>query len=351
MDKNAYSSLLQRWYAQNKRELPWRETREAYTIWISEIILQQTRVEQGKEYFLRFVNRFPDVKTLAEASEQEVLKLWQGLGYYSRARNLHAAAKEIAAKHAGVFPQTYNDIRALKGVGDYTASAVSSIAFGEPYAVVDGNVYRVLSRLFAISEPIDRSSGKRLFAEMAQSVLDKQNPAIHNQAMMDLGAMVCTPLNPRCDECPLQKHCLAFAAGSTRFYPVKQGKTKQQNRYFHYFHIRQDDYTFISKRENRDIWKNLYEFPLIETPENTPFEVLAETERFKALFPENILLQFEEEARFRHILSHQVIYATFYRIRITGQEVFRPHNSEKIVSQEIDNYPVSRLMHKYLETF
>ena len=351
MNNSIYSGLLQHWYARNKRELPWRDTNDAYTVWISEVILQQTRVEQGREYFLRFVHQFPNVQSLSEASEQEILKLWQGLGYYSRARNLHAAAKTVMTHHNGTFPRSYTDIRALKGVGDYTAAAIASIAFGAPYAVVDGNVYRVLSRLFAISEPIDSTVGKRVFAEMAQAILDRQNPGNHNQAIMDLGAMICTPHNPKCSECPLQTHCLAFASHKTLVYPVKQGKTKQQNRYFHYFHIQQGSYTFIAKRIRQDIWKNLYEFPLIETSQAMPFELLAETENFRRLFPSGNNIRLEQEKKIKHILSHRVIHAVFYRINIDRQVDFLPENCRKILSDDIDSYPVSRLTQKYLQTF
>lgn len=224
---NAFSRILLDWYAEHKRELPWRETKDPYRIWISEIILQQTRVAQGYEYFQRFVERFPDLVALAEADEDEVMKYWQGLGYYSRARNLHAAARSMN----GVFPRTYEDVRALKGVGDYTAAAICSIAYDMPYAVVDGNVYRVLSRYFGVETPIDSTQGKKLFASLAQEMLDEKHAALYNQAIMDFGAIQCTPQSPSCMFCPLADSCSALATGKVNLLPVKQHKTKTTDRY------------------------------------------------------------------------------------------------------------------------
>ena len=227
---NRLTEVLLDWYADNKRDLPWRGTTDPYRIWISEIILQQTRVVQGYEYFLRFIRRFPDVRTLASASEDEVLKYWQGLGYYSRARNLHAAAKSMNGK----FPESYQEVRALKGVGDYTAAAICSIAYNMPYAVVDGNVYRVLSRYCGIDVPIDSTEGKKLFAALADEMLDKSRPATYNQAIMDFGAIQCTPQSPNCMFCPLADSCSALSKGQVMQLPVKQHRTKTFNRYFNY---------------------------------------------------------------------------------------------------------------------
>lgn len=230
---NAFSRILLDWYAEYKRELPWRETKDPYRIWISEIILQQTRVAQGYEYFQRFVERFPDLVALAEADEDEVMKYWQGLGYYSRARNLHAAARSMN----GVFPRTYEGVRALKGVGDYTAAAICSIAYDMPYAVVDGNVYRVLSRYFGVETPIDSTQGKKLFASLAQEMLDEKHAALYNQAIMDFGAIQCTPQSPSCMFCPLADSCSALATGKVNLLPVKQHKTKTTDRYFTYIYM------------------------------------------------------------------------------------------------------------------
>lgn len=231
------ADILLDWYSREGRDLPWRRTRDPYRIWLSEVILQQTRVAQGTEYYLRFVGRFPDVRSLAAASEDEVLKLWQGLGYYSRARNLHAAARQVVDDFGGRFPTTFAGVRSLRGVGDYTAAAVCSAAYSLPYAAVDGNVYRVLSRLFDIAEPIDTASGRRLFAELARSQLDERDPGRYNQAIMDFGALRCTPSPPRCGECPFGDRCLALAAGTVVSRPVKQGRTQVRDRWFHYLHI------------------------------------------------------------------------------------------------------------------
>ena len=231
------SDILLSWFAREGRDLPWRRTRDPYRIWLSEVILQQTRVAQGLEYYLRFTERFPDIAALAAAPEDEVLKLWQGLGYYSRARNLHAAARQVMSRFGGVFPATYGEVRALPGVGDYTAAAVCSIVYDAPCAVVDGNVYRVLARLFDIGIPIDTTAGKRAFAELAQSQLDTSRPGLYNQAIMDFGALQCTPAQPRCGDCPLAGRCLALAAGTVGVRPVKQGRAKVRDRWFNYLHV------------------------------------------------------------------------------------------------------------------
>jgi len=343
------SYLLLQWYEKNKRDLPWRKTSDPYTIWISEIILQQTRVNQGYDYFLRFTDRFPDVKTLAEAPEDDVLKMWQGLGYYSRARNLHHAAKDIVSRFKGLFPDNYKDNLSLKGVGEYTAAAIASISFGLPYAVVDGNVFRVLSRLFKIEEPIDSGTGKKLFYSLAQELLDKTNPGTHNQAVMELGSLQCTPGNPDCMACPVHNHCMAFAGKTVAKYPVKKGKTKTRNRYFNYFDIKDGEYTYINKRTESDIWKNLYEYPLIETDENLPVEKMLNNDRFKELFGENNPLQIKLMWKTKHILSHQIIYANFYRIEMKDNSLVEK-GFIKIPITHLDNYPVSRLVTKYLES-
>lgn len=345
------SSLLQNWYAQYKRSLPWRETKDPYVVWISEIILQQTRVNQGIDYFLRFVEKFPDIKSLAEAPEDDVLKIWQGLGYYSRARNLHSAAKQIMEKFDEVFPVSYSDILSLTGVGEYTAAAVASIIYNLPYAVVDGNVFRVLSRLFAIEVPIDSTSGKNLFSETAQSILDEQHPGNHNQAIMELGALVCTPKQPKCTECPLQTVCLAFEKGNVLDFPVKKGKTIQKERFFIYFHIEQNGYTYIKKRDNSDVWKNLYEFPLIETQEQSDLLKLQANSDFLNLFQSVGEVYFQHNLRLKHELSHRIIHADFYRVELSEHSTFNFDGKFiKIESASLSEYPVSRLIHKYLET-
>ena len=229
-----FSQKIIFWYEHNKRDLPWRNTRDPYLIWLSEIILQQTRVDQGMSYYLKFVGEFPTVKQLAKADNEKVMKLWQGLGYYSRARNLHTTAKIILLEHKGVFPKEFETILALKGVGEYTAAAIASFAYNKPYAVVDGNVYRVLSRVFDISTPIDSTQGKKEFNHLAGELLDKNKPAIYNQAIMEFGAMQCKPINPYCAVCPLNTMCLAYSKKLVAELPVKSKKTKVRDRYFNY---------------------------------------------------------------------------------------------------------------------
>lgn len=258
-----FSQTILSWYAAYGRDLPWRHTQDPYPVWLSEIILQQTRIAQGTAYWQRFLERFPSVETLASASEDEVLRLWEGLGYYSRARNLHAAAKQIAA--AGAFPSTLEGIRSLKGVGDYTAAAIGSICFGLPAAVVDGNVYRVLARHFGIATPIGTTAAKKEFTELAQKLLPKDDAAAFNQGMMDFGAMQCTPQNPACLTCPLQDSCHAFRTGRVALLPVKKTASKAVERHFSYVYIRCDGYTAIRRRGAGDIWQGLYE-PLVGEP-------------------------------------------------------------------------------------
>lgn len=351
IDNNRISTLLQAWFEKNKRDLPWRKTNNAYVVWISEIILQQTRVNQGLDYFLRFIERFPDASSLASAHEDEVLKLWQGLGYYSRARNLHAAAKQIVSQFGGEFPQSHDDIISLRGVGEYTAAAVASIAYNQPYAVVDGNVFRVLARLFAIETPIDTGAGKKEFAKVAQLILDKGNPGNHNQAIMELGALVCTPAQPKCDECPLQVLCETYEKQTMLQFPKKQEKTKQKERYFNYFHINHNGFTYIAKRGDSDIWKNLYEFPLIETDTPYDFTQLKNNQTFINLFHKTHNAVFQHKLRLKHVLTHRIIFADFYRVELSADTVFDSEREYiKIESEKLADYPVSRLIHKYLET-
>ncbi|WP_444092576.1 A/G-specific adenine glycosylase [Bacteroides sp.] len=342
-----FSNTIEKWYQEYKRELPWRESADPYVIWISEIILQQTRVVQGYDYFMRFMKRFPDVATLAQADEDEVMKYWQGLGYYSRARNLHAAAKSMN----GVFPNTYPEVRALKGVGDYTAAAICSFAYNMPYAVVDGNVYRVLSRYLGIDTPIDSTEGKKLFAAVADELLDKKNPALYNQAIMDFGAIQCSPQSPNCMFCPLASGCSALAGGMVAQLPVKQHKTKTTNRYFNYIYVRMGAYTLINKRTGNDIWKNLFEFPLIETPEAVSEEEFPALPELRAMFAEGETPIVRLVCRdVKHVLSHRVIYANFYMVDL-------PENSQsftsyqKIKADELEQYAVSRLVHAFIEKY
>ncbi len=344
-----FQEKLQFWYETNKRILPWRETKEPYKIWISEIILQQTRVNQGFEYYLRFIERFPDVKSLAEADEQEVLKYWQGLGYYSRARNLHKAAKKIVSDFNAQFPKTYKDIISLPGIGEYTAAAISSFAYNLPYAAVDGNIYRVLSRISANDTPIDTTAGKKVFTEIAQNLLDKLQPGLHNQAIMEFGAIYCTPANPDCENCPLLDFCEAKKLNLVQQLPVKQSKTKVTNRYFNYFFIQNSESTYLQKRTKKDIWRNLYEFPLIKTDGEMDFSSLVQTPEFKTLF-ENTDYHVKQISKpFKHVLSHQIIYANFYNVSIV-QENKRLQSFEKTKLSNLYLYPISRLTELFLES-
>ena len=342
---NEFTKTIVEWYKENKRELPWRESADPYLIWISEIILQQTRVAQGYDYFLRFIKRFPDVRTLAAAEEDEVMKYWQGLGYYSRARNLHAAAKSMN----GVFPKTYPEVLALKGVGEYTAAAICSFAYGMPYAVVDGNVYRVLSRYFGIDTPIDSTEGKKLFAALADEMLDKKHPAVYNQGIMDFGAIQCTPQSPDCLFCPLAGSCSALSKGWVTKLPVKQHKTKTTNRYFNYIYVRAGAYTFINKRTGNDIWKNLFELPLIEAPVALSEEDFLTLPEFRALFvPGEVPVVRSICREVKHVLSHRVIYANLYEVTLSENLTYFS-DFLKIRVDELEQYAVSKLVQDLLQ--
>lgn len=344
---SVFSETLLDWYAENKRELPWRDTSDPYLIWISEIILQQTRVVQGTEYFLRFVHRFPDVKSLASASEDEVMKYWQGLGYYSRARNLHAAAKSMN----GVFPVTYKEVRALKGVGDYTAAAVCSFAYDMPYAVVDGNVYRVLSRYFGIDTPIDSTAGKKIFTALAEEMLPKSRPADYNQAIMDFGALQCVPQTPNCMCCPLVDSCFALSKGRVMQLPAKQHKTKTTNRYFNYMYVRIGAYTLIHKRTENDIWKNLFELPLIEVEQDlSEEEFLACPQLYELLAGDEVFTVRSVLRNVKHVLSHRIIYANFYEVELP-EDTSSFSGYQRVRREELEQYAVSRLIHAFLEKY
>ncbi|MDI9605089.1 MAG: A/G-specific adenine glycosylase [Bacteroidota bacterium] len=351
MVQHQVTRQLLNWYDENKRDLPWRGTTDPYMIWVSEIILQQTRVAQGWDYFVRFTRRFPNVETLANASEEEVLRLWQGLGYYSRARNLHAAAKDIMSRFNGQFPTCYPDILSLKGIGEYTAAAISSIAFNEPHAAVDGNVLRVITRLFEIEEPVQSTQGKRIVKELAKSLLPKGRSGAFNQALMDLGSLLCVPRQPKCDDCPLTDICMARASRRTDELPVRLKKRKARKRYFTYLHIRQDGYTYIQQRTGNDIWRNLYEFPLIETNKPIELEALLQNDEYNQLLGETASHAIDGPFMYKHLLTHQHIHANFYRVTLEKGAVHALQNQYvQIAEEEMKRYPISRLMHKYMET-
>lgn len=337
-----FAPILLDWYNVHKRKLPWRDSKDPYLIWISEIILQQTRVAQGYDYFVRFVKRFPDLNSLAAAPEDEVLKYWEGLGYYSRARNLHAAAKSMN----GVFPSSYPGVRALKGVGDYTAAAICSFAYKMPYAVVDGNVYRVLARIFGIETPTDGASGKKEIAALAQKLLDKRRPDDYNQAIMDFGALQCVPSGPDCSVCPFRACCAAFKTGRVEKLPVRTGKTKISSRYFSYIYVEQGAYTWLRRRPGGDIWQGLYECPLLETPQELAPEALQKTEFWQTRFPG--LSACFVCGPVKHVLSHRIIYARFYRVKVpSGWPV--PPGFVRVGQSETGLYAFPRLLQKFLQ--
>ncbi len=344
---NTFTELLIKWYEENRRDLPWRDTRDPYLIWISEIILQQTRVNQGYEYFLRFVKRFPDISHLANASEDEVMKYWQGLGYYSRARNLYAAAKSMR----GVFPSTYNEVRQLKGVGPYTAAAICSIAYDMPYAVVDGNVYRVLSRYFGVEMPIDSAKGQKFVSSLANEMLDKCRPALYNQAIMDFGALQCTPKTPSCISCPLAEGCFALRNNMVSQLPVKERKVQIKCRYFNYIYVRAGSYTYLHKRIENDIWRNLYEFPLIETDMPTTEEEFAMSSQLKLLLSDGEHFEIRSLwLNVKHVLSHRIIYANFYELFLS-EESASFSTYLRVKTEDLENYAVPRLIHAFLEKY
>jgi A/G-specific adenine glycosylase len=346
---NGISAKLIDWYQQNQRDLPWRNTADPYKIWISEIILQQTRVNQGMDYYYRFVERFPDVASLAKAHEDEVLKYWQGLGYYSRARNLHKAAQQIMEKHRGRFPDNFQDVLALSGIGTYTASAICSFAYHQPYAVVDGNVYRVLARLFNISLPIDSTQGIKQFQILADEVLDRQNPGTHNQAIMEFGALQCVPVNPDCENCTLKFQCLAFATKNVSQLPVKSLKIKTKTLHFNYLNIQYQDYCFIRQRKEGNIWKNLFEFPLIEDDCLLNQVELINHAHFREIFKDIDDVYIRSVSKpVKHILTHRKIMSQVINIEVKSlNEALKSY--QMIRRDELDRFAVSRLMEIFIE--
>jgi len=346
-----FSQKIIFWYEHNKRDLPWRNTRDPYLIWLSEIILQQTRVDQGMSYYLKFVGEFPTVKQLAKADNEKVMKLWQGLGYYSRARNLHTTAKIILLEHKGVFPKEFETILALKGVGEYTAAAIASFAYNKPYAVVDGNVYRVLSRVFDISTPIDSTQGKKEFNHLAGELLDKNKPAIYNQAIMEFGAMQCKPINPYCAVCPLNTMCLAYSKKLVAELPVKSKKTKVRDRYFNYIVLNYKGKIAINKRGEKDIWTNLYDFPNIETNKEVSEDDFLLSDEWNEFIKKNVFRVKSISPTYKHILSHQKIYARFWEIDCkTAFNKLLPATAIIIKEKDIQSIAVPRLIENYLKT-
>lgn len=308
-----FSKNLRAWYRENGRKLPWRTTKDAYKIWLSEIILQQTRVNQGLPYYEKFLENFPSVERLAAASEDQILRLWQGLGYYSRARNLHAASKQVVMEFEGAFPADFEKLRSIKGIGDYTASAIASFAYDLPHPVVDGNVFRFLSRFFGVDVPIDSTEGKKAFTALAQELMDPKHAAEHNQAMMEIGSLVCKPAAPNCDECPFSMACHALIYNKVSDYPVKGKKLLSRKRYLHYFLITDGIYTYIKRRNEKDIWQGLYELPLVEVLE--PIDFPPEIPSVARLHQPKMN---KHPFKRKHILSHQELHSCFWTVKIDG---------------------------------
>lgn len=349
-----YSNILIRWYLENKRDLPWRKTDNPYLIWLSEIMLQQTRVAQGMPYFLSFTTNFPTVFDLAVANEEQVLKLWQGLGYYSRARNLHKTAQFVATELSGVFPDNYNNLLKLKGVGEYTAAAIASFSYNEAVPVVDGNVFRVLSRYFDVETDIASASAKKEFAALAFELMPKDNPALFNQAIMEFGALQCVPKSPNCGVCVFNESCAALQKKKVDQLPVKSKKLKVRNRFFNYLVVSDDnDNTIIQKRTAKGIWHNLYEFPLIETEKDEDFENITkqiQSDSFKENNPSvselakqiKRILEYNPESII-HKLSHQHLHIKFWKVKVQGVV------ENGIDATTLKTFPFPIVIHNFIE--
>lgn len=337
------------WYEINQRSLLWRTTKDPYKIWLSEIILQQTRVDQGTAYYKKFITNYPKLKDLASAEEEAVLKDWQGLGYYSRARNLHYTARYIQEKYKGNFPNQYVEILKLKGIGEYTAAAIASFAFDLPHAVVDGNVYRVLSRIFGIETPIDSTQGKKEFKELANHLIDQKIPATFNQSMMEFGALQCVPNNPDCNKCIFQSDCYAYSNNQIASFPVKSKKIKQRKRHFHYLILENTSELIIKKRVEKEIWQNLYDFPLVETKNDTSINKLMQLEEFKTHFNNQPYSIVASSTWRKHILSHQIIMAKFHHLKVKKLASVKYDNGQIILKEDLKNYPIPKLIENYLK--
>jgi len=341
------SNLLIEWYQVNRRNLPWRNTNDPYKIWVSEIVLQQTRVNQGLDYYTRFVNEFPDIHTLASAPIQKVLKAWEGLGYYSRARNMHKAAIEVVNHHHGKIPDHFEGLKKLPGIGPYTAAAIASFAYNEPVAVVDGNVYRVLSRLHGIFTPINTTPAVKTFNSLANQVMDKSNPADFNQAIMEFGAMACLPANPQCPKCILKEHCYAFKNQVVHELPVKLSPRKKKVRYLYFIMLHYKNGVYIQQRISKDIWQGLYQFPMVESKRQlTRSKALATLKETFCL--KDTELQDNACYNYKHILTHQEIRAGIF----VAQTLKAPPSQHKwlfVPVGQLSDYPLPRLLNIFLE--
>ena len=342
--KNIGFQLIE-WYLKNCRDLPWRQTRDAYLIWVSESILQQTRVAQGMDYYNRFTTLFPDIYTLAAAHPDEVMKAWQGLGYYNRASNLLEAARDVVNNRGGKIPSTYSELLKMKGIGPYIAAAIASFAFNERVPVVDGNVIRIISRLAGIY-----STDRKIFTSIASDMMDTEEPYLFNQAIMEFGALQCVPVLPRCPECPFTEKCYAYTSGNVDNLPVKKKRPGRKNRYFHYFVIIKPDGWIMKKRDSSDIWKGLYDFPLIETTRPVSIATLRFNPAWTALFDDHKPTITLSTGVFRHILTHQVIYAKCYLIDDNKDQICANNSFLKISLKKSGSVPVPRLIENFIKT-
>lgn len=346
----SFSEQLIDWYTQHQRDLPWRRTQNPYYIWLSEVILQQTRVNQGLPYYERFVETFPTVEDLAMANEKEVLRLWQGLGYYSRARNLHQTAKIVMQEYGGEFPNTYEELLKLKGIGTYTAAAIASFAFGEKVAVLDGNVYRVLARVFGIETDITSGEAKKVFGKLANELISSSQPATHNQAIMEFGAIQCVPVSPLCLFCPLSFDCVANASGRQGSLPIKTKKTKVRERFLNYFVIEQNHQILMRERTGKDVWAGMFDFYLIETPHAENWETLVEDKWLKPIVAAGIIQS--ESGLYTHILTHQRIQTKFWHISLNPEvSLLLPPDLQFYSLEEVHQLPKSTLVNNFLKEY
>jgi A/G-specific adenine glycosylase len=342
---NNFSETIITWYQTNKRDLPWRDTTNPYYIWLSEIILQQTRVDQGLPYYIKFVTSFPTVEDLAKASQDEVLRLWQGLGYYSRGRNLHFTANQVVNDFGGVFPNNYDDLLKLKGVGNYTAAAISSFCWNQNKAVVDGNVYRVLARYFGIESDISLTNTQKNFQNLANELLNSKKPGLHNQAMMEFGALQCVPKQPNCMSCPLQSTCIAFSNKMVETLPTKTKKVKTKSRFFNYIVVKHHHQTFVKRRLAGDIWEGLYEFPLIETDIEIDEKSILNTKEFNVLLS-NINYEITKVSmQVKHQLTHQTIFCKFFNIEM--EKMTNINGFESVLWSDLENFPKPTLIQRF----
>jgi A/G-specific adenine glycosylase len=341
-----FSERLIGWYHTKKRDLPWRKTEDPYKIWLSEVILQQTRVAQGLPYYEKFVEQYATIQALADADEKEVLRLWQGLGYYSRARNMHATAKIIVNDFGGIFPNTYDGLLKLKGIGPYTAAAIASFAFDEKVAVVDGNVYRVLARIFGVETDISSHAAKKVFEDLANKLISDDSPSVYNQAIMEFGATHCMPANPACMFCVFHYDCVANATGKQAFLPVKSKKVKVKNRFFNYFVIEKDNHFLMNPRIEKDIWSGLYDFYLLESEDKLVALEEIENDFLQEVLSKSIIKNVSEN--FKHILTHQRIEAKFWHL-ILNDEVKISENYHFYSLEEIEELPKPILIEKYFK--